>query len=391
MLRVRDDILLGLVIGGAEFPLDVTGFKGMRIIHTIDTFVPVVEVVVPDTLNFFVNKVTLADGLPMEIHLGVSEKDLQVMKFRVHKFSEQQENGATFYTIVGYFDVPRFYLATGNKPFTGTSSSVMSQLASASGMEFDGHGSSDTQVWLPRNDRFCVFAQNVMMHAWASDSSLFKLAITPTNVMRYKDVFRFDPGAKMPAFVNTDGKVDKGMFQMRDHTNLTRSGNNNMQGGGYGHRLVTQLVANEYQKTKDKVKYRRFMPLLEVSREVRGIVQGAPGSPGVQHTQFAPINCGNVHDRYWEAEYQNKRLARLFSQGARLLVEARTGIEALEPVRYLPHYLPAVSEADIKEQSQGVYVVTAKAINIQMNNYFESFELFTTGTAADPARTEDQE
>lgn len=393
MLRVRDDIVLGLVIGNIDeqYPLDKTGFKSLKIVSTIDSYIPTMELDLPDTVNFFTERITLADGLPIKIQLGTSEDDVQVYKFRVHKFQEYKENGASFYRIIGYYDVPQFFLATGNKPFRGTSNSVMQQLAQQNGLEFEGDGSSDNQVWLPRNDRFCVFAQKTMVHAWASDSSLFKLAVTPTGKMRYRDVFKFDPGAKMPTFVNTDEKPGKGMFQMKDNSSVSRSGNNNIQGGGYGHRLVTQRLESEFQKTKEKVKFRRLMPKLEVSKEVRGILKATPGSPGVLHTEFAPIDCGNVHAKYWEAEYQNKRLARLFSLGARLLVEVPTGVEVLEPVRYMPQYMPGVSEADVKEQAQGVYVVTAKAITVQMANYFESFELYTTGSASDPGRTEDQE
>lgn len=392
MLRIRDDVYLGLKIGGMDFPIQHTGFVSLKIIQSLDIAVPMMSIELVDSLNYFTQKITLADGVTLQITLGQSEQDFDVMDFRVNSIKDQKAEGAARYLITGYLDVPLYYLATANKPVTGTSTQALKYIAGISGMAFRGDNTADSQVWIPRNDRYCVWASKIRQSAWRGAESFMKLGITPRKEMRYRDVMSLDIGGDMPSFVNSDPQVNKRIFQMLDYSTKSRAGFNNINGGGYGHRLVVQRVSSDnLQEVTDKVKLRRFSPFLEVSKAVRNAVQSAPGSPGVQQVEFAPIDCGNTHDRYWEAQYQNKRLARLFSMGANFMTDNRTKVDLLEPVRYLPSNAAGAVGITDKDQVRGIYVVTAKSIKVQMGNYVEVFEALTTGSNRDPSRTATQE
>jgi hypothetical protein len=391
MYRVRDNVYLDVLIGGKSYPIEVTGFVSLKIVSSLDTFVPMLEFVLVDSINFFTEKITLADGLLIRVNLGSSPKEFDTMLFRVHKYKDVKTNGASHYTITAYLDVPAYFLATSNVPIQGTSTSVLQTIAGYAGMSFDGDSTSDDQVWLPHNARYCAWAAEVVKHAYAGDSSLMRLGVNPLKKMIYRDVMKIDVSGTLPVFVNTDHNVGKNIFQMLDQQTISKGGHNNNLGGGYGHLLVTQGATAEMQTTRSTVGFKRFSPYLEVGKEVKGLVQNAAGSPGVQRVQFAPIDCGNTHDNYWSAEYQNKRLSRLFSVGARWYTDAQTKVDLLDAVKYLPKYAPGAVDAANKEQVQGIYIVTAKSIKLQMGNYFESFEGFTNGSATDPSGTNSQE
>lgn len=391
MLRIRDDLFMGLVIGGRDYPLEATGFTSMKIVSTRDTSVPMLEFRVVDSLNFFTSKVTLADGVQLQVLVGTSKEEFATYNFRVYGFTEVKVNGASQYTIIGYLDVPLYFLATANAALTGSSSSVLKQIAGLAGMGFSGTPTSDSQVWLPINARYCQWAREIAAHGYASDQSFMTLGVTPDKVLIYRDVMAMNLSQSMAAFTNTEPQVKKQVYQMTDNRSFTRSGTNNAAGGGYGHLLVNQVAGAQLQSTKSKVGFRRFSPFLEVNKDVKAVVQGAAGSPGVQHVEFTPINCGNTHSRYWEARYQNQRIGRLFSMGATWMTEARTGIDILQPVRYMPSTAPGSTGSSGKEQAQGVYVVTAKSIVAQMGNYFERFEAYSFGSNTDPAQSASQE
>lgn len=392
MLRIRDDIYVGLVIGNQQYPLESTGFQSLKIVSSLDTFVPMLEIQLVDNLNFFSSSITLADGLQLQVQLGTTERDWETMFFRVHKFRQNKENSSNLYAITAYLDVPLFYLATANKPFAGTSYAAIQAIAGRSGLSFKGDATSDSQVWHPRNDRYCVWAQKIMQHAYAGDQSLMKIGVTPLKELRFRDVMRADlSNTAMPSFVSGESESSKRIYQMVDAQAISRSGFNNAMGGGYGHRLVVQKAETVFQQTRDEIPFKRWSPYLEVSRDIRGQVTGAAGSPGVQVVEFSAIDCGNTHAKYWEAGYQNRRQSRLFSVGASIMTQQRTGVNILEPVRYLPINTPAAVGLSTKEEVRGVYMVTAKSIRLEMGNYVERFELFTQGSNYDPSKTNSQE
>jgi len=390
MLRIKQDVFLGFVIGGVDYPLEATGFNSLKIVSSRSISVPMVEMELVDSFNFFSEKVTLADGVQLKVLLGTSQEEYDTMVFRVFSFSDPKAGGSTSVKIIGYLDVVAYYMATANKPISGTSYNVLKAMADMAGMTFEGDATSDDQVWIPGNDRYCQWARKIVAHAYGNDMSLMALAVTPLKVMRYRDVMALDVSGDMPAFVNGDSRPKSKIFQMRDSHSLSRSGSNNAS-GAYGHRIVVQRANAELQTVRDAIRYKRFASFTNVAKDVRDAVKNAEGSPGVLNTQFSPIECGNVHEHYWEAQYQNARLSRLFSTGATLLVEDRTKIEVLDPVKYMPSSAPGATGAEAKEQVQGIYVVTSKAVVVQMGNYFERFELYTSGPSTDPAALGNQE
>ncbi len=372
MLEIKTGVFLGVFIDGVEYPLEKNGFQRLALVSNKRMSTATCEITFSDLTNRINTSVTLADGVTIMFKLGRSAEEFDVYRYRVYNYKRDLSKVTPQYTVYGYFDAPLWFLKAWRKPIEGTSSAALSELAGASGLQTDCDPSNDDMLWLPGNERSCMFARSIAERGWQNDRSAMSIGMTLDGIFKYKNLTTLPTSG--PVF--THGSVP-GTANVIDMKYTTASGFGNSI-GGYRHFVRPQLL-HEERETLRELQIQRKTQTFQLSKEVRGMV-----SKG--RIDFGEIDGGNVHKHWDKARYQNLRTAMLYSMGVELMIDQRTplDLDLFSPITYKPYEPPVDGEATPAQQWSSVYYVTAKAIYVEMGNYYEKFQGYTTGINTDP-------
>lgn len=356
-----------------DYPLEKNGFQRLRLCSNKRMSIATCEIVFSDLSRMINTDVTLADGVKLTIKLGRSIEDYDVYNYRVYNFKRDPVNSTNQYTVFGYLDAPGWFFGAWRKPIEDTSANVIAALASASGLEPECDATDDLMLWLPGNERTCMFARSVAARGFLDTSSGMVMGMTLTGVLRYKNLTTLPDSG--PIF--THGDVPE-TCNVIDHKYLTGSGYGNAI-GGYNHLIRPQLIREEREPT-DGLDIKRKTQMFQQNVEIKGMM-------GRGRMDFGDIDGGNTHDFWEESRYQNIRTAMLYSTGVELLTNQRTPIDLdlFSALMYEPYDPPAGGRVEIvNEVFRSVYYVTAKTIEVRMGDYFEKFQCCSTGVNKDP-------
>lgn len=326
-----------------------------------------------DNNNFFTEQVPIADGVQIEIQIGDdSETQPYVMNFRIWKFDPMSVGGVTSYKIVGYYDSPLYMLQSATDSIRATSYSALQQIASKAGLDFDGDQTSDLQTWMPRNQRYGVFATEIARHGYLDGKSFMKLAVTMDGLMLYKNLSNLDTNKVSAYFIHED-PTPRGdsipVYQVFDRKHIAASGMKNAR-GGYAQSVVKQSVLKEGSTTSD-LNVKQLTENLMINSDLKEEIDR-------NRVDVRPIDCGNVHDKYEEALYQNYRNSLVYAVGVNVLLQQQADLDLFDLVNYTV-YQVGNSDPELNEALTATYLISSKVVHIQVGNYFEVYGLYTTG------------
>lgn len=372
MLEIKTGLFLGLSINGMDYPLEKNGFQKLVMVSNRRMSTATFELVFSDLTDWINKKITLADGVPIVIKLGRSIDRYDVYKYRVWNYKRDPSRTVPQYTVYGYFDAPKWFLEAWKKPINGTSSSALSELASKCGLTPECDPSNDNMLWLPGNERACMFARSIAERGWMDANGCMVIGMTLDGRFLYKNLTNLPRTG--PIF--TTGNVP-GTANVIDNRYLTNSGYGNAT-GGYKHALRQQNIDGK-RDSWNEVNVQRKTQQFQLNKDVRGMLKKG-------RIDFGPVDGGNTHRYFHRALYTNMRSALLYSQGVELMIDQRTPLkfDLFEPFIYEAYDPPATGEPRLTEQFRSVYYVTAKAIYIEQGNYWEKFQGYTTGVNKDP-------
>lgn len=370
MYKVKDNVWLGIKFGDKDYPIDILGFKSVTVTENNRLFVPFAILVFADSAQWFENNVMLKDGMPVEISIGQSQEDSTTYKFRVFRYTREVGSGTSVYSVSCLLDAPVYLIDSSSKGFYGTSSAALKDLAARSKLTAAMEETVDLQWWSCGNERNCCWAADVAKHGYSAPDSLMQLCVTLDRRMIYRNVNAPSVYSGSPKIQFTRRTtVQKGVYQIADARVLSSAGFANAR-GGYAFALSTQPL-NQYQDSVSQLRARKITNSLDMNQDVKeGLDSG--------RIRFAPIDCGNVHKNYEKAAYQNERGALVWSNGIQILVQSVTQGSLLDLALVEDNEHGNSKDTSTKSQS-GKYLVTAKAIHIDGSNYYEKYELWTTG------------
>lgn len=369
MYQVRDNVWLDVRFDGTQYPIDQLGFEFIRVTENNRQFLPTAEMKFADGARWMEQKIKWRDGLPITVSIGKSQKEQNTYNFRLYRYNRTVVQATTTYDIIAYLDNPKYMLDTASKGFTGTSSDALRDLATRCGLKFSGDATADMQYWMPSNHRNCVWAQDVAKHGYINSDSLMQLCVRLDQTMLYRNmssasVYR---GAPRTHFVRHN--VIEPNLQIISSSAINTSGYTNAM-GGYGFMLQSQPVLGTRTTPVSKLAVRKITRSIDVNEDVQGQIDRG-------RVRIAPIDCGNTHDKYHQAGYQNERAALVWSNGLNVMVQQTADPTLLDLVE-VTDYDQGHNIEEGKTRS-GLYIVTARSKQITGSNYFEKYVLFTTG------------
>lgn len=381
MYHISDRIVVGIYIDGKEFPTTNAGFEYIHLVATSRFLIPTLTCVLIDSFNVFKKLITLADGVTLTVRIGKSLDNFKDYFFRVFSVKSYNEQGVSKYKIAAYTDYPKYFNETATLALTGTSSSVIGQIATKFKIPFVGVPTSDNQVWLPNNRRWCVWAKEIAKFGFSNDRSCMKLAMTSTGELRYVDINKISYSNAPEFLVGTPN--NRNVFEVLDIKTVGTSGTMNAI-SGYNHKLIVQDLSSG-NRVKSTVDLKRISSNTQINKGIKSSIKQAK-------VEFSPITVGtqNTHDNYHEAQYQNTRIGNMLTQGVEILVQSVTNVDIFDPIAAKTKTTPSVDQIEFDGSNSGNYVVTGKAIKITGANYFEKIVAFRDGTNSDPGKTDTQ-
>lgn len=353
-----------IAINGKTVPLHQNMFSEINIRSNTQYKLPSFSMNFLDHEGFILKNFDIADGVPVNITVGDGRGGGMSGEFVIMgglPDLTKTATGVTF-SLSGVLNKVNYMRKVADKHFKSTSSEAISEIAKSVGLDFEGDSTSDKQVWLPNRLPLDQYAKFLSERGWRSDTSCMLLAVNDLGKLIYKDVDTIIKGGAKGLMSN------KGGFPILSARVASKSGFYNNQ-RGYGSTSIIEDIDGVVREI-NKVALTRLSSFMNMGKS---IVEGLGDLGG--RIDLNPINAGNVHEKYFDAIHQNRRIKSAYGEDIQTLTNTSTGFSLLDLVAF--------------DQSGGMdfgmakyagdFLLTGKVITIRNGSYFEKLQLTTQG------------
>lgn len=370
-MKINANLFLSLRFGDKTFPLEKNGFQQITLIENQRLLLTQGEIIMQDVDALFGNKIPLGDGVPVQIIVGRDESSAKTYNMRVFGKPGGVVSGVPVYRILMYGDNPLWVLGTTKTPYEGTSNQVLEKLAQESGLKYEGAPTADKMIWLPTNDRRCVFASRTAAQGFYDQQSCMAMGVGLDGVLRYRNLATMQLTPDVPLIIRGDAKSDK-IWSAVAARAINSSGAGNSR-GGYGqvtHEQSTLRTAQKFVSAQVK-------NMSEVLAHNTGLAKGL----GSVVTKFAPIDAGNVPVTHQQGIYQNQRISRMYSTGYEVMMQVETPFKMFDIVRYVPQQ-EGYGTPEQDRSNTAFYMLAGRTVQVKGQNYGEKLSILTTGDSS---------
>jgi hypothetical protein len=354
---------LGLSLGGLDYPASITNVPKFEVYETIHQSLPSLNLEIKDYTGDYIKSTASGDGTLVEAVYGDGVNNNSATFMIQGNPSVRHEKGCSILSINAVLNHVNYLRRTALGSFKGSSSSVISKIASNVGLTPVTTSSADSQQWLPNNKSFADFAKSIKEHGWASESSLMMLAVSTQGELIYgnaedlakQDIVKFGVDEKNSIIIEDWSGTSNGLLSGASR--------------GYAATTVTydqKGVVQEFNAAKSSA----LGNILSFGSSVGTLLEGAVGGLVL----VRPRSSGNTHENYIKAEHQNARQRALYNIDLNLLVNKVSGAKLLRGAYAEP---PNYGAPEISKVYTGNYLVTAKTTTFQSQQYCERITLTT--------------
>lgn len=309
------------------------------------------------------------DGTVVTITMGDTRHEPLKMRFR--QVGAPQVGVATkrgqAIRIQCILDKPKLYHSVCQQSIKGTSSVAIKEIAKQCGLTVGNRVDSsfgDDMKWLPMGRQYGFFLADIASHGWfGEESAASVVGVTLTGEIVYRDLAKLAKAPPKATFyygVNKPKDEDFG-YSAHDMT--------------YEDLFSTGVAMQGYNSTRKRFGIDGALEVLDginvtQNNERFNISSKIKAAVGVSRVILGGIDCGNTHENYERAEYQNLRYRSLFSRQRSIVVsEATEDLELFDPVKIV--YL----DIRTREPVSVAGLITAKTIAIVNGFYVERFNI----------------
>lgn len=330
--------------------------------------VPMIHMSITDNLDFLVNNKLLFDNCLITVIIGDQSAQSTTYEFRLNSFTNPNSvvSDSRIIELDGYLNLVKYWQSTSSESFTGTSSALLSNIASKCSLNYIGDNTSDSQTWFPRNMPFYEWARSSSERGFKSQTSCMQLGIDISKTMIYTDI----ASRENPVRNISIGKPKPGFLYAMDASPSSSPGaKNNLS--GYSSSLIEQDLM-----TTEKVTVEGIKLLKGSERRSLTINTSVKELAGMGRVRFSPIDPGNVHPKYEQAMYQNRRIANLYVNKLEVIVNEPSKLKLLDSVT-----VHLDNEHRNIDKLGGNYRLTSRVVYFNGIDYMEKLELAARSVA----------
>ena len=375
---ILNQIEVKILFNSNEFPF--TPANTLNFIHIVSSTkraLPHLVMSLTDGTRWLMGTSSLADGTRIQITLLSGSRETsqeQTFDFIMTAFREDRAANGTKYTIEGVLNVPKFLLTPTQMKPSGTSSSVLEQIANDCGMTYLGVGTSDTQTWISPGSRYYQFANYVARRGYATENSCMMLALDVSKTLVYRDITSMDTPVETLSLMDI---TTPGVMPVTGIEPIVMSTALNFI-AGYAYTTIEQNL--------DKSTLNVQQSAVNTSVNEAGTLMmnsDLKSAAGVGGTHFTPIDVGNVHNNYARAYHQNRRVASLFTSGVNVVCPVLSTLKVLDTVTLVTDVVATVDGGAMKAY-EGSYRIATRTIYVDQSRIVEKLELMRRTLNATP-------
>jgi hypothetical protein len=381
-LRISEQVFMEIEISDTPVPPTPNFIDEVFIRDGFGQAAPTLELLLYDQKGTLVQDLALMEGKAIKITMSRNTGKTLVRKFLVFAFSSISSHTGPRLRVVCILDCPMFIAKAMSKAYTGTSDSVMRQLAGEAGLQYDGHTTSDQMKWLRVCSTLSSFSEDIALHGYANANSCMTRILTADHVLRYKDLFHQLTQAAKATILHNAG--DTGVEGKALLAREIRSG---CQGGIMSYWMNYGYAQYEHDLSGVPTEQLQASAPLSggppINQRVKGEIERSRTDYLGLDTGMAPKDGPNVHQYYRTAKYQNFRFMGLFSEAITALVEDYSELQPLDCV-VLEYNDLQNNEFISNSRFADRYIVGNRVMAIKNGSrYYETLKLYraNVGTA----------
>lgn len=366
---VKDQGFFGLLLDGKAPPSTPNLVRSVHVFE--NTFaIPCALIIFADHTNILRSSHAIVDGTKITLVLGPDAESASTLTFSVFAVREYDEGGVHMLRVVCALDAPVFLFDTRSFSIRGTSLDALAKVAKFSGLTFDGGGlqTSDIMSWVSATCSPKKFANDIAQHMWISEEALPKMFVTADKRMVVRDLNAlFDKEPKAYWLFNHKPADKRPVYNLHEFKPKSLSGIFNGM-SNYGDKL---LWSSSDGKTNElsTVTVKGRDPL-NINSDTRGDIAGA------RKAYARPTNDINIHDKYMQAYYSNKRQSMTYTETARcLILGGCPEVDLFDIVDVSAGIISASREVKIDEKLSGKWLVIGRTRTFASGMYSEAFLL----------------
>lgn len=310
---VKDQGYFGLLLDGKAPPSMPNLIRSVHVYE--NTFaLPCALIIFSDQTNVLRSTHAIVDGTKITMVMGPDQESASTLTFSVFAVREYGEGGTPMLNVLCILDAPTFIFDTRSFSIRGTSIDALKQVASFGGLtpDFGDVQTSDIMNWVSAASSPKKFCHEIEQHMWISEEALPKMFITADKRMVVRDINKlFEDDPKAYWLFNHKPTGDTPLYNLHEFRPKSMSGVFNGM-SNYGEKL---LWTDADGKTNElsSVTVKSTDPL-NINSDTRGDIAGT-------RKQYArPTNDINLHSKYQQAYYSNKRQSMTYTETARALI-----------------------------------------------------------------------
>ena len=368
MYNSQDRFYLSLKINNVELPLDIITLKSITLNSNVQFCFPTASIIFADNTRYF-DSLPILDGAVVEISSGTDYTltNKPTYNFRVFSVKHQDTGTVVYYTIECILNAPKFINENFKGSYTDTSSNVIKSIAELSGLTSVVDDTTDNQVWYGTGTRRCYYAKQITESSYLNTTSCFKLGLTLDAKLKLKNISAINLANTNNIFVQGN-KLSKDVISVLDKKESTNSGFlNNI--AAYKLEGVEQTTDNFTSHTELQ------LPVKSTSVNINTkLNSGLSGSA----LKTYPVSSGNTHSNFYQAKYQNLRIAATFGNSLFIMFNQESQLDLFDPIKYAL-FENINSEVKLNNKLSGGYIITGKAIYIIAGAYYEKLQITRQG------------
>lgn len=369
MFEVAGRVSIAIYINDVELMFDRSNVLDfLQISSSTQLSLPMVHFVYRDAGEWLIRNGLIAEGARIKVSIAKSGQPNRSFDFILNSYTETRQTEQLVYSIDGYLAYPKYWNESTSTQFEGTATAAIENIADICGLPSDRRTmdtTSDSQIWMPRNQRYHAWAREISSHGYTSGTGCMKMAIDTDGSLTYKDV------ARKRTSVHKFGlaTIDPNMILVTSYEPHANSGVLNTF-TGYQNLHIEQLpLSTDPFRNHQRLDVNNATKgSLAMSGAVRSVVNRG-------RVVIGPISAGNESEHYRRGQYQNQRMSNLFSVGINVLTPFVTDVKLLDTVDFV-----APTTQTYLETYSTSYVVSAKNIIVNGIDYLERFELLSYAT-----------
>lgn len=382
MFSIKNQLFVSIKVNNTVLPLGGGQLDELIITETVNQFLPTIEFSFIDQFGLLFSNPSIHDGKVISVAIATNQSDLESSwkEYIVYPRRVRGISNGFHVSVVGFLNVPRYYLGGSYGAYSGNSSDVATKISSEVGLSPVVDSSNDNQTWLMTGQSRAKFLRGVCDFAYSNRKSAYICFVNRNRELNFIDISKRRSANPKWIFQVVSSEVnvkpDDQITILCPETSFSCNFASDIlnSAGGYGivYRQFDFNSGTDKLSTLDE--YVPFTKYLNVNSNIKGT-----------RFEYMTPDVGNTHKNYAAAKFQNFRNRALYSTSVVVGTSMPRLANLFDRVKLLYYDKPTRSTGSVLD---GAYFIERIVQTISESSFVVNYGLIREGINSNTAITE---